>query len=45
MEALKAARIEVVAHLEVRGPPTREDHERIDEMADLLTRRMREERR
>lgn len=40
VEALKAARVELVGSLEVRGPPSHEDHKKIDEMGGLLSKRI-----
>ncbi|MEM2126818.1 MAG: FprA family A-type flavoprotein [Candidatus Bathyarchaeia archaeon] len=42
VEALKAARLEVVASLEVRGPPTQKDQKKIDEIGELLSNRIKE---
>ncbi|MBS7637278.1 FprA family A-type flavoprotein [Candidatus Bathyarchaeota archaeon] len=42
VEALKAARVEVVGSLEVRGPPSPRDHEKIDELGGLLSKRIME---
>lgn len=39
--ALEAARVEVLASLEVRGPPSLSDHKKIAEMGELLSKRVK----
>ncbi|MEM2126833.1 MAG: FprA family A-type flavoprotein [Candidatus Bathyarchaeia archaeon] len=40
VEALEAARVEVLASLEVRGPPSPGDHKKIAEMGELFSKRV-----